>query len=172
MIPTVVQARILRALGKLRCLSLSQLTWLMHIEGRTKTRQTVKALKHLEMFHEVYLDFGAYHLPGRQVDGEIVRAVWVMRKVAGNELPEYALGKPPFKLCFRIGDAFYRVISAPYGEEAAAQAMAEQASSPGDNLFFLLRSQEQIPLLHPSKNTYLVLPDREQVCVFLQPKAR
>ena len=170
MIYTTLQARILELLRKLRWVSLPHLKWLLHLEAGANTRQILKALRQLEAFREVYLDWGAYHLPGQKPDREMTDALWVMRKIVGTQRPDYALGKPPCKLCFQLEDGFYRVIPVPAGKEELTQLMAEQDAAPGDCLLYLLRSREQIPLFRPSRRTYLVLPNEAHICVFLQPK--
>ncbi len=167
MIYTVLQSGILRALSERPCMDMPQLKWLMRLEQGAPAPRTVKAVEQLARFHQIYQDSGAYHLPGRQVDRGMLLAVHVMKKVAGNELPEYAAGGQSCQLCFQLGSSFYRVISVPPGKERLVQVRTERETA-SETLFYCLEKKEQIPLLCPEKNAVLVLPDEREICLFLR----
>lgn len=159
---TKSQSYAVSMLRKLRSVRHDQMYWLIERECPGAKVPASTEMRRLNHLGKAVDDGRYYYWPGCGLDGDLIAALDIMRRVAGDARPVFELRKPPCKLSFFVnkdGKNFACHIYFPkQGEELESAAEAELLS-PGQAVIFCIESRSQIPLLNIGRPHIFACPD-------------
>ena len=170
---TEYQSYLMECLGKLRCMRVDQLEWLMRLKFSSTSKQVESDIHQLRYMGRLCRKENLILSPGCERDGQLIAAIDIMQLLSKENLPQFTIGSAPVKLAFYLEDERgyldFKIVPVPPGDERKVMLMLEpQLTHFICTCIFVLQHENQIPRLAAVPRSYFALPDGKGGYSFLK----